>query len=328
MEDYIDINFYYQVLNKNNKALEDFNKAIELEPEDDFNYYWRGNFFLDIGNLKNALADFNTVIKLNPNHIDVIWKKSEVLRLDNQYQNSINFNIEIINKYNELINKNQIYYDDGIDLIVEAMTNLSSIYSEDIIDIKKSIFYANEALKTNSSRNKKVFELESFLLEFRAKIYSKFGKNENALADIFRAIEIDSENRDLYYFLINHYLMLKDYDKAIETIDKTIEMDQNDPDGFYKKSLVYYDQKDYLNSLVSCSNAILKFEEDNGVNYYISDLNNIDTITLDDLYAFRAELFSKLGNKKSACEDYLKVKDLGEGKIDSKIEMFISGNCK
>ena len=97
------------------------------------------------------------------------------------------------------------------------------------------------------------------------------------------------QHEEINSYLTNYYLSVKDYDEAIKTIDKTIEMDHDDPDGYYKESLIYYDQKDYLNSLINVSNAILKSEEEDRLangDYYISDLNNIDRITLDDLYVF------------------------------------------
>jgi tetratricopeptide (TPR) repeat protein len=48
-------------------ALEDCNRAIELEPEDDYAYTLRAQIFMRTGDLDKAIADCNTSIKLNPN---------------------------------------------------------------------------------------------------------------------------------------------------------------------------------------------------------------------------------------------------------------------
>jgi tetratricopeptide (TPR) repeat protein len=49
------------------RALENFNKAIELSPDDGGAYWWRGRYWRDTGlNFGNALADFTKAIELDP----------------------------------------------------------------------------------------------------------------------------------------------------------------------------------------------------------------------------------------------------------------------
>lgn len=48
-------------------ALESFNKAIELAPDDGGTYWWRGRFYRDVfQDFGRALGDFNTAIELEP----------------------------------------------------------------------------------------------------------------------------------------------------------------------------------------------------------------------------------------------------------------------
>ncbi|NIP31627.1 MAG: tetratricopeptide repeat protein [Candidatus Dadabacteria bacterium] len=52
-------------------AIENFNKAIELAPNDADAYYNRGNAKGALGNYKGAIEDFNKAIELAPNNADV-----------------------------------------------------------------------------------------------------------------------------------------------------------------------------------------------------------------------------------------------------------------
>ena len=50
------------------KALQEFDKAIELDPNSHQAYFWRGRVYIKVDRLKEAKVDFEMVIKLHPNH--------------------------------------------------------------------------------------------------------------------------------------------------------------------------------------------------------------------------------------------------------------------
>ena len=47
------------------QAIKAFSKAIKLDPEDPYNYKWRGVLKEDENNLKGALSDWNKALKLS-----------------------------------------------------------------------------------------------------------------------------------------------------------------------------------------------------------------------------------------------------------------------
>ncbi len=49
-------------------ALDDIDSAIELSPDDQEAYHWRGVLLGESGNLSEAIANFNRTLKLNPRH--------------------------------------------------------------------------------------------------------------------------------------------------------------------------------------------------------------------------------------------------------------------
>jgi tetratricopeptide (TPR) repeat protein len=55
-----------EALGNKDSALVFYNKAIELEPNNDVHYSNRGMFFAENGDKKRAFDDYNAAIKLNP----------------------------------------------------------------------------------------------------------------------------------------------------------------------------------------------------------------------------------------------------------------------
>ena len=51
-------------------AIQDFNKALELDPDDGYRYYLRGNVKSDLGDKKGAIQDYSKAIELDPNDAD------------------------------------------------------------------------------------------------------------------------------------------------------------------------------------------------------------------------------------------------------------------
>ena len=52
------------------RALDDWNKVVELEPEDPSSYFGRGNIRLTRKEWDKAVGDFTQTIKLDPEHAD------------------------------------------------------------------------------------------------------------------------------------------------------------------------------------------------------------------------------------------------------------------
>ena len=57
-------------------AIEDYNKAIELNPNYTEAYKWRGKSKEGLGNYKGAIEDYNKAIELNPNYVEAYQMRS------------------------------------------------------------------------------------------------------------------------------------------------------------------------------------------------------------------------------------------------------------
>jgi tetratricopeptide (TPR) repeat protein len=63
----------YGWLRRFDQALEDLNRALELDPLDDFSYYDRGIILLGLRKKEQAYIDFNYAYQLNPIDIEPLW---------------------------------------------------------------------------------------------------------------------------------------------------------------------------------------------------------------------------------------------------------------
>lgn len=60
----------YSDLRKYERAIQDFDKAIELKPNYEYAYYWRGWVYEKMKEYKKALEDYNKALKFDPNNKD------------------------------------------------------------------------------------------------------------------------------------------------------------------------------------------------------------------------------------------------------------------
>ena len=58
----------YSNLGQYERAIEDYKKAIELNPNDDVAYYYRGIAYYFLNQYERALKDFDKALKINPNN--------------------------------------------------------------------------------------------------------------------------------------------------------------------------------------------------------------------------------------------------------------------
>jgi len=57
------------------RTMADYNKLIELDPDNANAYYERGDFYYEIDEYGNAIADYNKAIELDPNHVSAYYNR-------------------------------------------------------------------------------------------------------------------------------------------------------------------------------------------------------------------------------------------------------------
>jgi tetratricopeptide (TPR) repeat protein len=79
----------YLVMGRYDQALADFNRAIEVDPEDAWAIGSRGQTYRLMGRYDEALADLNRAIELDPDQDWVIAERGETYRLVERYDEAL-----------------------------------------------------------------------------------------------------------------------------------------------------------------------------------------------------------------------------------------------
>ena len=78
----------YYNMGKKSAAVDAFNSAIRLNPDNAFLYYWRARMYMYSDLLRNALDDINTAISLDETDDDYLLQRSEIYKLLKRYDES------------------------------------------------------------------------------------------------------------------------------------------------------------------------------------------------------------------------------------------------
>lgn len=95
-------------------AVEAFSKAIELNPDDTYNYYSRGNAYFMLKDYNKAIEDFNKFIEANPDDVYSYFSRGDTYsRLGNYYKAIEDFSraIELYPQVTTTYNKRGIAYE-------------------------------------------------------------------------------------------------------------------------------------------------------------------------------------------------------------------------
>ena len=82
------------------------------------------------------------------------------------------------------------------------------------------------------------------------------GRYDEAIAQFDKAIELDPEYADAYYYRGLAYYYKRDFDKAIADSSKVIELDPEDIRAYCNRGLAYYYKPDFDRAITDFSNAV------------------------------------------------------------------------
>ncbi len=194
---------YYSSLKSYEKAIDDLNKAIELDPNNSQFYLDRVNRYLSLMSYEKAIDDCNKAIELDPNNAEFYLGRGICYFFLKSYDKAI----DDLNKAIEFDPENSIYYV----YRGECYLSLQS-YDKAIEDFNKTIELNPENAASYSNRGECYLSLQSY---------------DKAIEDFNKTIELNPENAASYSNRGNCYLSLQSYDKAIEDFNKTIELAPN-----------------------------------------------------------------------------------------------------
>lgn len=116
-----------------------------------------------------------------------------------------------------------------------------------------------------------------------------------AISDYNRAIELDPEYKQAFNHRGLAKFYLNDFNSAIRDYDRALEIDPKFIEAYYNRGLAYYGAKDY-SAAISDFDKVIEMESKDANSYFMRGL---------------AKTYLPTTPRSSACEDFLKAKELG-----------------
>ncbi len=229
-------------------AIEAYTLAIQLNPLENY-YFNRALSYYTLGSLQEAQQDFNKVVQLNPNNFTG-WNKLGLSQYySNQYDSAlqsynqcINLNPNFAEVYNNRgiiwhINEDYLRAEEDYNRAIQLdpqyslpYYNLALIYYNQY-RYPEALEYSNKSLEINPSY------ADAYLI--RGNVYLEQKEYYKALQDYQNAILINP-NVPLYYYNqgLAHY-NLKQYDQCITSTTETIRLDPNYQKAYEKRASAF-----------------------------------------------------------------------------------------
>jgi len=183
---YFNQNKYY------NKAIESYNKALQINNKSEEAYLGRGSVYLQINNFDSAKIDFEKTIEINPRNNNAYFN------LGKYYFYSKNYDKAIIN-YKKAITFNP---DTAIYFLALAETYRTKKNSD------SAFFFYNQAIVIQSNY--------SDVYYYKASYENELGLKDDAYSDVEKGLKI--KPLDIYLLTLKAYLLMADeyYEKALD----------------------------------------------------------------------------------------------------------------
>jgi len=216
---------YYLNQGEYDKALADFNKAIELDAKNAGAYDNRGVLYLRQGDYEKALSDVNKAIELDPQKSGSYDNRGLILSQKGESN-------QALVEYNKALKTRNTNY--------KVFNNRGLLYQE-LGKFDLAIEDYSRALQINPNF------LEAYIN--RGNVYCWTKQFALALADYRRALQLSPQNHFAVYGIGMAYFFQGDYDKAIEQYNLALKIEPQYDKAYYYRSCAYKEKGEYGHAL-------------------------------------------------------------------------------
>ena len=191
----------YRLAGRNEDALADYNRAIELNLGQAWPFAGRGGTYLHLKRLNDALADYNRAIELEPDYAWALAGRGETyFHLDRNEESLADYNRAIE------LNLGEAWVIAGRGQTYRALGR----YNDALTDYNRAIELDPE---------------HDVIVAGRGKTYREMGRYDDALTDLNRAIELDPERAWTVANRGETYRLLGRYDDALSDFNHATELE-------------------------------------------------------------------------------------------------------
>lgn len=262
------------------QAIADYNQALSLDPQLSEIYYKRGNIYADQQQYQQAIADYNQAISLNPQLFKAYYNRGNAYYTQKQYQ-------QAIADYNQALKLNP--------QLAEAYYNRAIIY-DDQGQVDQAIADYNQTLKLNPQFSPDAYYNRGFA-------YRNKGQYDQAITDYNQAIKLNPQHSLAYTERGFTYGIKGQLDQAIADYNQALKLNPQFPEAYVGRGFIYNIQGK-LDQAIADYNQALKLKP-----------------KFPEAYVFRGFAYESKGEYNQAMQDYdqaIKLDPSNQTAIDSK----------
>jgi tetratricopeptide (TPR) repeat protein len=244
-----DKGYEFDDLGEYTRAIEYYNKALDIDPNYLYALNGKGWALNELGNFKEAIVYYDKALEEDPNYADALNNKGYALYKQDKYQQAIEYfdkALDIDPNYLYALNgkgwalNRQDKYQQAIEYFDKALEidpndkyafngKGWALYKQD--KYQQAIEYFDKALEIDPNFKTSLYNKASAL--------SSQGNNQEAIKYLDKALEIDPNDKFLLTVKGWALITLNDYQGAIEYFDKALEIDPNyTPAQDFKKAIL------------------------------------------------------------------------------------------
>ncbi|RIB05239.1 kinase-like domain-containing protein [Gigaspora rosea] len=268
------------MMGRHEEAISDFNKLLEVDPNDASSLDIRGITYQKMGRYEEAISDFNKSLEIVPNNEISLNHRAISYRMMGRYEESL--------------------ADLNRSLVIDP-NNASTLYLRGIT-YKKMGRYEESLAELN--RSLVIDPNNATVLNCRGVTYQMLGSYKKSLADYNESLEINPN----YLQAINNrgvaYQDIGRYEESLTVFNKSLEIDPNDAAVLSNRGFTYKTMGRYEESLADL-NKSLEIDPNNALTLNISG-------TLYQQMGRHKEALSDL-NKSYEIKANKNIKQIGKG---------------
>lgn len=272
---------YTKMINGYNMNRDPKKKPFSYKHELAVPFYYRGIANAGLNKPEEALNDFSTAIKFDPQYGDAYSKRGDTyLKKGNSLEACKDFKKGMENKSEEAKNKydENFCWEKGIAYFKDGKTQLN------LKKYNEALVLLNQSLQIYS---------DSAVYACRSKVYLGLSNADSAMLDITKAMELAPNNSGYYHVRGTMNFAAGDNQAAFDDFSKCIALNPS-AGAYYNRALVS-EALAQQNSAMFDYNQVIRLQPENGMAYYKRGLLK-ETV---------------LNDRNGACEDFFKAVELG-----------------